>query len=60
VVIEQAFAVQGLGKTLVTAFNEFDFMVMQNLVLFYGFSFVLINLLVDLTYGWLDPRIRLS
>jgi peptide/nickel transport system permease protein len=58
VAVEVAFGVPGLGTTLVRAFNENDFMIIQNLVLLYGVVFVVINLLVDLTYAWLDPRIR--
>lgn len=60
VVIEKAFGVPGLGFTLLNAFGEKDIVVMQNLVLFYGIVYVAINLLVDLTYAWLDPRIRLA
>ena len=60
VVVEKAFSIPGLGTTLISAFEEHDFMVIQNLVLFYGCSFVFINLIVDITYGWLDPRIRLA
>ena len=58
VAVEVAFGVPGLGTALVKAFNENDHMVIQNLVLLYGVVFVVINLLVDLTYAWLDPRIR--
>jgi peptide/nickel transport system permease protein len=56
--VERAFGVPGLGTALVFAYTERDWMVVQNLVLLYGCIFVLINLLVDLSYGWLDPRIR--
>lgn len=58
VAIEQAFGVPGLGRTLVTAVIERDIIVVQNLVFLYGMIFVLINVLVDLSYAWLDPRIR--
>lgn len=58
VVVEQAFNVPGLGKALVEAFATLDYMIIQNLVLLYGVVFVVINLLVDLSYAWLDPRIR--
>ncbi len=57
-VVERAFGVHGLGSTLILAYNERDFIVMQNLVFLYGLVFVVVNLLVDLSYGWLDPRIR--
>lgn len=58
VVVETAFGVPGLGRTLVAAYNERDYIVIQNLVFLYGLVFVVINLLVDLSYAWLDPRIR--
>ena len=56
--VERAFGVPGLGAALVLALNERDWMVIQNLVLIYGVNFVVINLLVDLSYAWIDPRIR--
>ena len=58
VAVEQAFGVPGLGRALVTALVERDIIVVQNLVLLYAVIFVLVNLLVDLSYAWLDPRIR--
>lgn len=58
VAIEQAFGVPGLGRTLVTAVIERDIIVVQNLVFLYGMIFVMINVLIDLSYAWLDPRIR--
>ena len=56
--VEQAFGVPGLGRALVTAVIERDIIVVQNLVLLYGVIFVAINVLIDLSYLWLDPRIR--
>jgi peptide/nickel transport system permease protein len=41
-----------------TAVSERDIFVMQNLVFLYSIAFVLLNILVDLTSAWLDPRIR--
>jgi peptide/nickel transport system permease protein len=58
VAVEQAFSVPGLGTALVKALTERDYMVIQNLVLIYAVIFTLTNLVVDLAYGWLDPRIR--
>ena len=58
VVVEQAFNVPGLGKAMIEAFIELDYMVIQNLVLLYGAAFVAINLVIDISYAWLDPRIR--
>ena len=58
VAVERAFGVPGLGLALVFAVAERDWMLIQNLVLLYGTVFVLINLVVDVSYGWFDPRIR--
>ena len=58
VVVEQAFNVPGLGKAMVEAFVTLDYAVVQNLVLLYSVIFVGINLLIDVSYAWLDPRIR--
>ncbi|HEX9821040.1 MAG TPA: ABC transporter permease [Methylomirabilota bacterium] len=58
VAVEQAFGVPGLGRSLVAAVIERDIIVVQNLVLFYAVIFVAVNVLVDLSYAWLDPRIR--
>ena len=58
VAVERAFGVPGLGLALVFAVAERDWMLIQNLVLLYGVIFVLINLAVDVSYGWFDPRIR--
>ncbi len=60
VVLEQAFSVPGLGRAMVEAFVDIDYIVIQNLVLLYGVVFVVINLLIDISYAWLDPRIRYS
>ncbi len=58
VAVEQAFGVPGLGRALVVAVVERDIIVVQNLVLLYALIFVAVNVLVDLSYAWLDPRIR--
>jgi peptide/nickel transport system permease protein len=58
VAVERAFGVPGLGLALVFAVAERDWMLIQNLVLLYGVIFVLVNLVVDVSYGWFDPRIR--
>jgi len=58
VAVEQAFGVPGLGRSLVTALIERDIIVVQNLVLLYAVIFVFVNFVVDLSYAWLDPRIR--
>jgi peptide/nickel transport system permease protein len=58
VATETAFGVPGLGTYLVQALNSRDWMVIQNLVLIYGTIAVIVNLLVDFSYAWIDPRIR--
>lgn len=58
VAIEKAFVVPGLGKTMVDAILDRDLPVVQNLVFLYTIVFVVVNLITDLSYGWLDPRIR--
>ena len=58
VVTETVFAIPGLGSLTVDSVLNRDFPVIQGLVLFFGVLYVLINLLVDLSYLLLDPRIR--
>jgi peptide/nickel transport system permease protein len=58
VVIEQLFGLPGLGWTLLNAIYQRDYPVVQGTVLFFALVFALTNLLVDLTYAQLDPRIR--
>jgi peptide/nickel transport system permease protein len=58
VVTEQVFNVNGLGKLLVDAVAHRDYPLIQALVLIFSFVFVLVNFVVDLLYGVLDPRIR--
>jgi peptide/nickel transport system permease protein len=57
VVTETVFTLNGLGRFMVDAIAHRDIPVVQTLVLFIAFSFVFINLIVDLLYGWFDPRI---
>jgi len=56
--VEQAFGVPGLGKAFVQALAERDWTMIQNLVLLYGVIVTVVNLVVDLSYAWLDPRIH--
>ena len=56
--VERAFGTPGLGYAMFTAVSERDIFVMQNLVFLYAVVFVMLNILVDLTTAWLDPRIR--
>ncbi|MGE3269139.1 MAG: ABC transporter permease [Chloroflexota bacterium] len=58
VVIEQLFGLPGLGWTLLNGIYQRDYPVVQGTVLFFALVFALTNLLVDLTYAQLDPRIK--
>src|SRR5262245_44567102 len=58
VAIEQAFGVPGLGRAMITAVIERDIIVVQNLVFLYALIFVFVNILVDISYAWFDPRIH--
>lgn len=58
VVVETVFAYPGLGALIVGSIQTRDFPIVQGGVLFIALNFALINLLVDLSYAWLDPRIR--
>lgn len=60
IITEQIFQWDGVGQLLVTAINARDFPVVQAAVFIIAATFVLINLVVDIMYTWLDPRIRLS
>jgi peptide/nickel transport system permease protein len=58
VVVETLFARQGIGRMLVDALNVKDIPVVQGAVLLASIFFVLINMMVDLSYGWIDRRVR--
>ncbi len=58
VAVERALGIPGIGFTLINAMDRGDWMMIQNLVLFFGVIYVFLNLAVDLTYAWIDPRIR--
>jgi peptide/nickel transport system permease protein len=60
VFIEQVFAVPGLGSMLVNGTNQGDLPIVQGVTVFFALIIVLINLVVDLTYSLLDPRVRTS
>lgn len=60
VVTEQVFNLNGLGKLFVEAVLNHDFTLTQHLVMLVVAIFVLTNLVVDVLYAWLDPRIRYS
>jgi peptide/nickel transport system permease protein len=58
VVTESVYAIPGLGRLTVDAVLARDFPTIQGVILFFSFVYVLINLLVDLSYVFFDPRIR--
>ena len=59
VFVEYIFAWNGIGKEIVDALNKMDLPVVMGSVLFIASVFVIINIIVDLIYSWLDPRIRI-
>lgn len=58
VVVETVFARPGIGRLIVDAILAKDFPVVQGIILLSATAYVMVNLLVDITYGFLDPRIR--
>jgi peptide/nickel transport system permease protein len=60
VFIETVFAIPGMGQLITTAIFDYDYQVVQAGVLIFGFIIIISNLIVDIAWGWLDPRIRLA
>ena len=60
VIIETIFLIPGMGRILIEAVFQFDFPMIQAVIVILGVGILTINLAVDLLYGWLDPRIRYS
>lgn len=58
IVTEQVFAIPGLGKLMVEAINARNYPVVEGGVLLIAFAFCVINLLVDIIYAYIDPRIK--
>ncbi len=58
VVIEHIFSLPGIGRLSLDAINQGDFPMLQGTVLYLMAIYVVINLIVDISYAWLDPRIR--
>lgn len=59
-VVEKIFSVPGLGEQFVKSILTNDYPVIMGVTLFYSFLFIVVILIVDLLYGVIDPRIRLS
>jgi peptide/nickel transport system permease protein len=60
VVLESIYALPGLGTLLLSSVTLKDFPQVQGIVLFFAIVVVALNLIVDLSYGWFDPRVRYS
>ncbi len=58
VIIEQVFALPGLGRLLLNGINQRDYALVQGCIVFIAFNFVIVNLLTDIAYAISDPRIR--
>ena len=58
VIIESVFNLHGLGKLFIQAVGSRDFPVIQAIVMFVAMVVLVANLVVDIMYAWLDPRIR--
>ena len=50
----------GLGRTAVVAIDQYDLPIVQGVVVFGTLAIITFNLVVDILYAWIDPRIRLS
>jgi len=57
-VIEQIFALNGLGRQFIGSVQSREYFILTSITLIYGIFLVLGNLMVDVMYAWLDPRIR--
>ena len=60
VIIEQVFALNGLGRLFYESVTMRDYPVIQVMALYTAVVFVLLFLIIDLMYAWLDPRVRLT
>jgi ABC-type dipeptide/oligopeptide/nickel transport system permease component len=57
-VVENAFGIPGMGRYFVTSITSRDYPVIMGTILLYAFILVICNLVVDIAYAWIDPRIR--
>lgn len=57
-IVESIFGINGMGKHFVNSIGNRDYQVITGVTLIYAFVLVIANLLVDISYAWLDPRIR--
>jgi peptide/nickel transport system permease protein len=57
-IVEQVFAIPGIGSLMIGAILQRDFPIVQGVALVFGVLVVLVNLLTDVAYAALDPRVR--
>ena len=60
VLVETVFNIPGMGRLMVSSIFNQDYVVVQATTLIFGALVLIVNLIVDMSYGWLDPRIRYS
>lgn len=60
VIVEQVFAIPGIGRLALDAVNQRDYPLVQGTVMFIAGAFVLMNMVTDIVYGFVDPRIRVG
>ncbi len=60
IIIERVFGVPGMGRLFIDSITSRDYPVIMGVTLFYAFIIVMSNLVVDIAYGFVDPRIRTS
>lgn len=60
VIIEQVFAIPGIGRLALDAVNQRDYPLVQGTVMFIAGAFVFMNMVTDVVYGFVDPRIRVG
>ena len=57
---ETIFNLSGVGSTVFDAINGRDYVVIQGFTLIIAFIFLAVNLIVDISYAWLDPRVKVA
>ena len=60
VVIEEIFSLPGMGRLILESVSLRDYTLVSGVLIFFGAGMIIVNLIVDLTYAFLDPRIRYS
>lgn len=60
VILENVFNLPGIGNTVVTALGQRDYYLVQGCILVFAVFVMIVNLLVDITYKWIDPRVKLD